>query len=405
MHNIFRSRFGITIIGWASDGDPRLLSAMCYQIVKQPTNCIEYVQDMTHIATKLRNRLINMKTMNMGNRSVSINHLYQLLTNVQKSVHGLTKTDICPTDRQNFESFLKITNHRVIDALKKYIPNSEATAIYLQMCSDVTSSYLDYDITPLERIFRIHRWIFFLRIWKNYIKNSQYHNLQENFLTSNTYTGIEINGKSVLSLVDKFRRNETPHFFLLPVFDSQTCEKTFRQLRSMGTVNFTKINFSLYEIMHMVGRIELQNEIAYFKLPQKDVKFPTDHKRRQHTTLFDLPSNLDVASSLEDAKKAAIADAISLGMPPENFDEYEFQSRVNFETIESDRDTLFDEEVEEIENADDDSNEHSPFTTVIDENGSEMVIRKSTLIWMLSEPSKAISKDRLRRVQVSSVNT
>lgn len=208
----------------------------------------------------------------------------------------------------------------------------------------------------------------------------------------------------MLNLIEEFRRNNAPHMFLLPIFDSQTCEKTFRQLRSMGTVNFTKINFSLYEIFHMIGRIELQNHIAYFKLSEKNVLY----KRRQKTTVHGLPSHDEVERTLEDAKKAAIADAKSLGIDPENFDQYEFKSRVSTgshdQTVPSN--ILLEEDLGEndsIDINDDNSVENSPFTTIIDENGKEMMVRKSTLVWMLSERSISISNDRLRRVQVSNL--
>lgn len=402
-------RFGIHIVGWSSDGDPRLLSAMCIEIVRDPASHVEYVQDMVHIATKLRNKLLNAKTMNMGNRNVSIVHLHQLLSTVQKSVHGLTKTDVCPQDRQNFESFMSITNTRVIESLKNTIPNCEATVKYLEVCSDIVSSYLDHKIDPMERIFRMYRSIFFLRIWRNHINCSPYHTLHDNFLTSNAYTCVEINGRSMLNLIEKLRQNNTPQLFLPPIFDSQTCEKMFRQLRSMGTVNFTKINFSLYEIIHMIGRIELQNNIAYFKFPEKTVSFPIDHKRSQKTQIYDLPSHADVEIALEKAKRIAIADGIFFGMRPENFEQYEIHSRVVDETHDQydNANILLEGDIEENdtnENINENAIENSPFTTIIDENGTEVVVRKSTLVWMLSERSISISKDRLRRVQVSNIN-
>lgn len=354
---------------------------------------------MTHIATKLRNRLLNVVSLHMGNKNVAVNHLHALLANVQKSVHGLTKSDICPKDRQNFSSFLKITNNRVIESLQQAIPNCEATVKYLKICNDIVSSYLDLEIPPLERMYRS---IFFLRIWRHHIICSPHYTLQNDFITNNAYTCIEINGKSMLSLIQTFRQNNSPYFLLFPIFDSQTCEKTFRQLRSMGTVSFTKINFSLYEIIHMIGRVELQNNIAYFKLSEYDVSFPIDHKRDQHTKIHAIPSNDEVEHVLEEAKKIAIADALSLGMHADNIDHYNFQTRVDTETIENDsiNTTLMDEDIQDDE-SNDNLHLNSPFTTIVDENGVETVFRKSTLVWMLSEPSVAISKDRLRRVQVS----
>lgn len=154
------------------------------------------------------------------------------------------------------------------------------------MCNDITSSYLDLEIPSVERVFRMFRSMYFLRMWKNHISGSSYYNLQDNFITNNAYTCIEINGRSMLELIQIFRQNQSPHFFLLPIFDSQTCEKTFRLLRSMGTVNLTKINFSFFEILHMIGRIELQNEIAYFKLTGEGRSYPINHKRTQKTKIY-----------------------------------------------------------------------------------------------------------------------
>lgn len=61
--------------------------------------------------------------------------------------------------------------------------------------------------------------------------------------------------------------------FIPYLFDSQPRDSTFRQLRSLGTMNWTRINFSLMECLQMVERIELENDIVYSKLSKK-VLFP-----------------------------------------------------------------------------------------------------------------------------------
>lgn len=109
---------------------------------------------MIHIATKLRNRLLKSNPMIMGHSKVSINQFYILLGKVQKSVHGLTKGDICPQDWQNFCAFAKKTSSRVIQEMQESVPNSEAVVQFLKMCHNITSSYLDHEISPLERVFR-----------------------------------------------------------------------------------------------------------------------------------------------------------------------------------------------------------------------------------------------------------
>lgn len=81
---------------------------------------------------------------------------------------------------------------------------------------------------------------------------------------------IEINARNLIRFAivvsQKFRNRGEPEMFLPPIFDSQACEKLFRRFRSMGTTNFTKINFSILELIHMVGRVEVQTDIAYCQL-------------------------------------------------------------------------------------------------------------------------------------------
>lgn len=97
-------------------------------------------------------------------------------------------------------------------------------------------------------------------------------------------------------------------------------------------------------------------------------------------------------------------EALALGIRPGSFDTYEFQSKIDEITDEeNDLSNQIEEGPEEDEyaNEDDELTEQTAFTKIIDENGEEFTIRKSTLVWMLTEPSVSISKDRLRRVQVS----
>lgn len=92
------SRYGVTVVGWSSDGDPRLLAAMCYEI--SLNSLLQFIQDIIHIATKLRNRLLNeLCEMMMGSSKVSLTYLKELVKNVHKSVHGLTMSDVPRTDK------------------------------------------------------------------------------------------------------------------------------------------------------------------------------------------------------------------------------------------------------------------------------------------------------------------
>lgn len=381
---------------------------MCYEINLRTENEITVIQDSTHIATKMRNRILKIGiSLPMGKFEVSVDHLLMLIRKVSKSEHGLTRTDVCPEDRMNFASFQKMIDDRVVDSLKKYVKNSDATIMYLKICDEVTSCFLNVDLTPLDRVFRMWRAVFFLRIWRKFIVSHRSYNVNDNFITSNAYTCIEINARNLIVLIKRFRDHNISEQFITSLFDSQACEKSFRQFRSMGSINFTKINFSLYELLSLIGRSEVQNDIAYFKLNNKDVLFP--NKRVAKSKQYPLPIDEEIEVTINKAKELAIENAKEFGMlDTDNIEYFKIKSNLKFEECDNENEVNSD-----LENNDEETyeliddfeqngiGEGSPFIVVKDENGINRVIRKTTYTWLLSEQSEKLSKDRLRRVQVN----
>lgn len=204
----------------------------------------------------------------MGSYQVSVTHLKILIKTVRKEVHGLVLSHICPEDRQNVSSFEKITSERVLSALVKYVPQSEATIKYLELSRDITNAFTDVDLSPLERVHLVWKSLYFFRCWRKWISSYEFvkYNLEDNFISQNAFTCLEINAYGLLHLIKKFRESNQPQLFLITLFSSQNCESTFRQLRSITTANWTKINFSMIDLLHAMSRIELQNDIAYFRL-------------------------------------------------------------------------------------------------------------------------------------------
>lgn len=153
---------------------------------------------------------------------------------------------------------------------------------------------------------------------EKYIRST---NLNDSFITSNCYTCIEINAHNLIQLIRKLRHDKTPELFVPTLFNSQMNEETFRQVRSMGTVNYTKVNFSLLELLHLIGRIELQNNIVLFKLANSGVEFPRNNvDRTTYQNNFDLPSDEEMKETLKQACTNAINDAYRFGM---NVEEHE----------------------------------------------------------------------------------
>lgn len=108
-----------------------------------------YIQDTIHIGTKLRNKLLQPSSLiPMGTKQVSISYLKNLIKNVPKDEHGLVLKDICPDDRQNYDSLRKTSESRVLRSLQNFVPESEGTVMYLRLCKNITSAFLDRKLKP-----------------------------------------------------------------------------------------------------------------------------------------------------------------------------------------------------------------------------------------------------------------
>ena len=85
--------------------------------------------------------------------------------------------DINHKDKQNFEAVMRITNPSFLKVLQQ-IPDSQGTVEFLQVLRFVVDSYLDEQITPLERIHKAWYAVFFFRYWHKWIVNSKEYSIQ-----------------------------------------------------------------------------------------------------------------------------------------------------------------------------------------------------------------------------------
>lgn len=416
-HKIHRN--GIDVAGFSGDGDARLLNSMRHNkdnFVMELTDSTICLQDILHIATKLRNRLLNLLIcLVIGFKVACVSHLKMLLNLVPKDVHGLVYSDICPDDRQNFGSLSKIMDPRVRKALAEHIVDSEATIEYIRICSDITTSLYKVDLPPLERIFLSWRVTYFLRAWRIFITQTEGLTLENNFITTNAYSCIELNSQNLVTLIKKFRDENMDKFFLPSIFNSQPCEETFRKMRSMGTVNYTKINFTLLELIHLVKRVEIMNEIMYFKLADTDICFPRDPVKKQNENKFKLPNDTEIEKILQQASSAALSDARKFGINVTadeiadcKLKEVEIDLNLDDDNINSENIDLgiasHDDDIlkchQNLKNYPQHSqdDESSSFVNINGKSGVKTV-RKSSLMWNLSSNKDKISSDRVKRVR------
>lgn len=268
-------------------------------------NCF-CIQDIIHIGTKLRNRLLNPSVeLPIGKHLLSVTHLHYLLQNVNEDKHLLSATDMNPKDRQNFQGLEKIIQPNVRDLLKQNVPDSNGTVLFLTLCDFIVSAFCDAKLKPLERVYKIWYSLFVFRGWWLFMKTSRNYNLRKNFITSNAFTCIELNAHSIVLIMIYLRKINKPEWFIPMLVGSQPCEEFFRKIRSFTSTYSTQVNFSMLEITQRIKKIQLQGDIIVSN--KKNIKFPRLDPNLKSVSTYELQENKEIFDEIEKARKDAIA--------------------------------------------------------------------------------------------------
>lgn len=489
----------IHILGFSSDGDPRLLKAMQYCcMTRSPeasSNCWFklgssdgynsqsrkqqiYVQDTTHIGTKLRTRMLKPAiVLPLGKYNASVAHLYFLVDTFSKDKHLLNKSDLNSVDKMNYRAAEKMCSNEVISLLKS-IPDTEGTTAYLMVMQFVISAFNDHSLSIPDRVYKLWFAVFFLRQWKIWIKNNNFYNCTANFISLNSYYCIELNAHALIQLINT--PDLIPELFVPWLYSSQPCEQLFRATRSLTSTFNTVVNFSVKELLNRVKRIEILNTISNelsqpdntkgkdsFRFPRgmKQSLVPSNYLSNINIDNFNA-NNLDII--INDALKDCKIMLVTLGIMTEediiHFDEPIFNLNIgktsgktldktvvntfydNHLSDDSEEDS--NENVAESKNNSSNNNtdfdldeddraldlcnlasidnfgeylnvknfekqfhektcgdfDNSTFIQIKIKNKS-MVIKKSTLCWLLDNEKDLVSTDRLRRfIPVASKN-
>lgn len=385
---------------------------------------ISFVQDVFHWDVKVRNRMLKSSILlPIGCKQVSVSHLKILIQTVSKETHGIVLSDISPFDRQNVNSFKKISSDRTLNALQKYVPDAEATVMYLKLTRKAGDAFTEEEISPLDRIHDTFRALYFFRGWRKWLETyendqSIKYDVEKNFLSQNAFTCLELNAYNLLNLITKLRDSNQDHLFMPSLFSSQNCEHTFRRFRSMTTANWTKINFSMCEVLHMVARVELMNDISFFKLSKSTVFPRIQNQTDVSRTTYSLPENTEIQAMLEKALETALFDLTKFEISADRNDilscdikKHQIPAKTVSESDDGSNieiglsgaiDCTYFRDYSET-NSDNVIDENSKFVNIFDEDGSTKLIKKSAIVWLLSERSK-LSNDRLKRVQARKEN-
>lgn len=424
---------GIGVISISSDSDPRYNSAMkcnsslgtksdvflnkpwfsCGNLMK----CPFYVQDLIHIATKLRNLLL--KTLYSAllfpfgpGTYIQSDHLKYIINNFTKDQHMLTDSVLNPEDRQNYSSVVRMCNEKVINLLKTSVQNGIGTATFLEIIRDTVDSYLDTKLEPLQRIRKSWYSLFITRLWREYVRSSPRLTLDKNFMSSNCYNCIELNAHSLVKIMLHLKEKDLPHLFMPHLLDSQVCEETFRQIRSFTTVYSTVANCTVKEIIGRLDKIQLQNDISL----NVNFLFPRS-KSRPSTNIPtpSLPSKEEICLEIERCKADAIAFANQIGLIRKKSSNTLNCAVAPHKT--SDWQYLPDEKIDpplpsfgHIELRD---YSRKVGNMVLSETSQyvelyslkkRMVVKKTSLCWFLRTDTYKLSSDRLQRVKTKFIS-
>jgi hypothetical protein len=231
---------GIRILTYSADGDSREMKLMRDQLrlgtqlhdatcplntdrlrKKWPWFVCDYlrehipVQDTVHLGAKFRTRLLKLqKPMPFGNTVANQAHLINLTRQFTKDKHLLKEGDLLPQEKMNYGAVFRLCNPQIGLLLETEIPDSAGTCFFLTLMRNLTSSYLDKTLDPLQRVYRLWFSVFSLCYWRYWLS----------FITLNAYLCAETNANALIMLITTLKDDGTPEFFKPWLYGSQQCE-------------------------------------------------------------------------------------------------------------------------------------------------------------------------------------
>lgn len=397
--------FGIEVLGFSGDGDPRMVKIQKYLMGANDTPLFA-TQDAHHMVKNMKNRGIKPSfPMKIGSTIIPFkSDLELLITKVPRGVHGLSASDLDDSDRMNVDKALKICDVKVDSALNNLNTDTKASRLFLRLMRCVFQPFHNKTLTINERIGMSFYATFIMRGWK-------LANKKDEFITNNTYISHEINSHNLLLIVKYLRDTSSESGFLPWRLSSQTCESFFRRLRSFTSTEMTQTNFDLKESLKRLDKILLLEETENY-LKKAHFHFTNETKQTNKKEIF--PSDVQIEQLIAEVKHQAIRHLKFFGVRNLNED---LPCLVNFPTElnddlqgeQNDEDAyppsqpeFHDELIEScraqgIIDVDNGKNNGITYHQLKGSNGDTLQVKKSTLLWARGDLVVNPSVDRNQR--------
>ncbi|CAF3080811.1 unnamed protein product, partial [Rotaria sp. Silwood2] len=203
--------------------------------------------------------------------------------------------------RQNFPCCRRISSDNVLNLLNKN-ENFKGTYVYLSLLRSIIIGFIEKSSTIEERLYHIWTVVFTCRLWWPWIhywaiKNSSNNDNSESvkqvksnsFITKPTFWCIEINAHTLLYIILLVIKNKLPVDALSTyLFNSQTCENTFRIARALSGPYSSITNFTVKSFINRCEKISIINSIKTQggQIGDYQFKFPQHHKHDKEVHVY-----------------------------------------------------------------------------------------------------------------------
>ena len=284
-------------------------------------------QDMIHLLAKLRTRLLTPSNLlSIGTETACRGHLTALLKEFPKAQHGLSHRAIDLRDKQNYSSIELLVKPSVeicLDNLNASL-KPKGTLIYLNMMRDMRDAFFDRSLGPLRRLYKMWKSVFFLRIWRHWLKENK---CKEDtyFVSNNAYLCAELNAHMLLNLVyNVVSGSFPPEVLRVWCSGSQACEQLFRLLRSMTPTFSTVVNFTMKGTLNRIHKLqslataECDDRILFPRVQRRILQIKEESK-----DTLTIPALEEITETIHDAKANAVDLAKSCNINLDSFDDKE----------------------------------------------------------------------------------
>ena len=173
-------------------------------------------------------------------------------------VSGLWKSDVFVRDKQNVDAALRILKPEVRHSLSDWDKEkTTATRLYLKLGESIYRAFTERDISVRERSRLAWLPASFFGLWRAWLLIKGY-NLDNSFVSQQTYSDVVLSAHPIILSMKVFARFHPTKPHHPWTFGSDSCEKTFSQLRGFCK---GKSNLNMMEMIELSGRIQRLHEM------------------------------------------------------------------------------------------------------------------------------------------------